>query len=169
MDSKSLINVLLSVSVFLLVSLVLVSNGQDPACKCNARFVGEYCGSDLAGNCSRELIYFCGKSNLRGKTAIALRSCTEKGYECSSKANKGDSSDTLEMGLTEMPIYWADVCQKKFQTSNFEVTSWWFKTPLNKKIFKKFWYWPPIKEANPPKKYLPTLLPKKFQNWFPPQ
>ena len=67
--------------------LVVHTNGQE-GCLCNAKFVGEYCGSELGANCSRELIYFCGKSNLK-RQAFPLRACTEKGYECSTKEQKG--------------------------------------------------------------------------------
>ncbi|CAG2114604.1 unnamed protein product [Medioppia subpectinata] len=65
--------------------------GQE--CLCTAKFVGEYCGNELnvgseASNCSQDLIYFCGKSNMR-KTAYELRACTEgKGYPCNTKENK---------------------------------------------------------------------------------
>ncbi|XP_054165982.1 uncharacterized protein LOC128963494 [Oppia nitens] len=80
---------LFTVSFITLISLTYLSNGQE--CICNAKFVGEYCGNELndksTGNCSNELIYFCGKSNMR-KTAFPVRTCTEKGYTCVTKENK---------------------------------------------------------------------------------
>ena len=67
-------------------------------CKCNVRFVGEYCGTVLnekssENNCTADM-FFCGKGNLK-KDAVLLKSCDRAGFSCDSKLNGGNVPERI--------------------------------------------------------------------------